>query len=155
MSPIHVETLILQLPENVSLEEGALMEPLAVGVHACARGGVTLGSNVLVCGAGPIGLVNLLTALSMGAGTVVLTDIDQGRLDVSKIWASFTKVSIYRFGIPCCLTHYPSAMHFYQLHFSKAISRGILPHHSNCVLGWVVNRLGTRNTTHRLVFCIM
>ena len=64
------------------------MEPLAVGVHACARGGVTLGSNVLVCGAGPIGLVNLLTALSMGAGTVVLTDIDQGRLDVSKIWTS-------------------------------------------------------------------
>lgn len=76
---------ILQLPENVSLEEGALMEPLAVGVHACARGGVNLGSNVLVCGAGPIGLVNLLTALSMGAGTVVLTDIDQGRLDVSKL----------------------------------------------------------------------
>ena len=73
----------MQLPENVSLEEGALMEPLAVGVHACARGGVTLGSNVLVCGAGPIGLVNLLTAISMGAGTVVLTDIDQGRLDVS------------------------------------------------------------------------
>ena len=61
------------------------MEPLAVGVHACARGGVNLGSNVLVCGAGPIGLVNLLTALSMGAGTVVLTDIDQGRLDVSKL----------------------------------------------------------------------
>ena len=79
---------ILQLPDNVTLEEGALMEPLAVGVHACARGGVTLGSNVLVCGAGPIGLVNLLTALSMGAGTVVLTDIDQGRLDVSDIWAS-------------------------------------------------------------------
>ena len=75
---------IFQLPDNVSLEEGALMEPLAVGVHACARGGVTLGSNVLVCGAGPIGLVNLLTAISMGAGTVVLTDIDQGRLDVSE-----------------------------------------------------------------------
>ena len=82
-SPAH-----LQLPDNVSLEEGALMEPLAVGVHACARGGVTLGSNVLVCGAGPIGLVNLLTALSMGAGTVVLTDIDQGRLDVSEMGAS-------------------------------------------------------------------
>ena len=93
LTPIHVETCtplppISQLPDNVSLEEGALMEPLAVGVHACARGGVTLGSNVLVCGAGPIGLVNLLTALSMGAGTVVLTDIDQGRLDVSEMGAS-------------------------------------------------------------------
>ena len=89
-SLIHIKCAllsILQLPDNVSLEEGALMEPLAVGVHACARGGVTLGSNVLVCGAGPIGLVNLLTALSMGAGTVVLTDIDQGRLDVSEFWS--------------------------------------------------------------------
>ena len=86
------------------------MEPLAVGVHACARGGVTLGSNVLVCGAGPIGLVNLLTALSMGAGTVVLTDIDQGRLDVSIMGASeiviactFAKLPNGRFGISCCL----------------------------------------------------
>ena len=77
------------------------MEPLAVGVHACARGGVTLGCNVLVCGAGPIGLVNLLTALSMGAGTVVLTDIDQGRLDVSEIWrhVTYLKFCIF-FAIP-------------------------------------------------------
>ena len=124
--------LISQLPENVTLEEGALMEPLAVGVHACARGGVTLGSNVLVCGAGPIGLVNLLTALSMGAGTVVLTDIDQGRLDVSKMGSSeivnvctFAKLSIERFGIPCrasCLD-------------SRSLSTyvGILPHLSDCV----------------------
>ena len=73
------------------------MEPLAVGVHACARGGVTLGSNVLVCGAGPIGLVNLLTALSMGAGTVVLTDIDQGRLDVSEIWRHLTDMKFCPF----------------------------------------------------------
>ena len=84
----------------MSLEEGALMEPLAVGVHACARGGVTLGSNVLVCGAGPIGLVNLLTALSMGAGTVVLTDIDQGRLDVSEIWRHLTDMKFCSAAIP-------------------------------------------------------
>ena len=36
----------------MSLEEGALLEPLSVGVHACRRAGVGLGSNVLVCGAG-------------------------------------------------------------------------------------------------------
>ena len=102
-SLIHIKCAllsILQLPDNVSLEEGALMEPLAVGVHACARGGVTLGSNVLVCGAGPIGLVNLLTALSMGAGTVVLTDIDQGRLDVSYFWSHITDLKFSIFAIP-------------------------------------------------------
>jgi len=89
---VHSAAFCHKLPDNVSLEEGALMEPLAVGVHACARGGVTLGCNVLVCGAGPIGLVNLLTALSMGAGTVVLTDIDQGRLDFAAKMGARTKL---------------------------------------------------------------
>lgn len=36
----------------MSSEEGALLEPLSVGVHACNRAGVTLGSKVLICGAG-------------------------------------------------------------------------------------------------------
>ena len=61
-----------RLPDNVSFEEGALLEPLSVGVHACRRAGVTVGQNVLVCGAGPIGLVSLLTAKAMGAATVIV-----------------------------------------------------------------------------------
>jgi len=56
----------------VSFEEGALLEPLSVGVHACRRAGVTVGQNVLVCGAGPIGLVTLLTAKAMGAAKVIV-----------------------------------------------------------------------------------
>merc|ERR1712020_89511 len=71
-------------PDNVSLEEGALMEPLAVGVHACRRAGVSLGKRVLICGAGPIGLVNLLTARAMGASEVIITDIMENRLAVAK-----------------------------------------------------------------------
>ena len=62
-----------RLPDHMSLEEGALLEPLSVAVHACKRAGVTLGSKVLICGAGPIGLVNLLTAKAMGADQVCLT----------------------------------------------------------------------------------
>lgn len=57
----------------MSLEEGALLEPLSVGVHACRRAGVSLGDTVLICGAGPIGLVNLLVAKSMGASKVIIT----------------------------------------------------------------------------------
>ena len=71
-----------KLPDHMSLEEGALMEPLAVGVHACQRAGVALGKTALVCGAGPIGLVNLLTAKAMGASEVVVTDISEERLKV-------------------------------------------------------------------------
>ena len=41
-----------RLPDHVSFDEGALLEPLSVGVHACQRAGVKLGSKVLVCGAG-------------------------------------------------------------------------------------------------------
>ena len=41
-----------RLPNHVSFEEGALLEPLSVAVHACNRAGITMGSKVLVCGAG-------------------------------------------------------------------------------------------------------
>ena len=49
-----------------------------------SRAGVKLGSKVLICGAGPIGLVNLLTARAMGASEVVITDIMDNRLEVAK-----------------------------------------------------------------------
>ena len=57
----------------MSFDEGALLEPLSVGVHACQRAGVKLGSKVLVCGAGSIGLVSLLTAKVCGASEVIIT----------------------------------------------------------------------------------
>ena len=41
-----------RLPDHVSMEEGALLEPLSVAVHACGLGGVTMGSKVLICGSG-------------------------------------------------------------------------------------------------------
>ena len=57
----------------MNLEEGALLEPLSVGVHACKRANIGIGSKVLVLGAGPIGLVVLLVAKAMGASKVVIT----------------------------------------------------------------------------------
>jgi len=80
----HAADFCFKLPDHVSLEEGALLEPLSVGVQACKRGGVTLGSKVLITGAGPIGLVNLLVAKAMGASKVIMTDIVEHRLKVAK-----------------------------------------------------------------------
>lgn len=57
----------------MSHDEGALLEPLSVGVLACRRAEVKLGSKVLVCGAGPIGLVCMLTAKACGASEVLVT----------------------------------------------------------------------------------
>lgn len=65
--------LLYRLPDNVSYEEGALLEPLSVGVHACKRAGVTVGHKVLICGSGPIGLVCMMVAKAMGAASVAIT----------------------------------------------------------------------------------
>lgn len=45
-----------RLPDNVTFEEGALIEPLSVGIHACKRAGVTLGSKVFVSGSGTVNI---------------------------------------------------------------------------------------------------
>lgn len=73
-----------KLPDHVSFEEGALLEPLSVAVQACRRANITLGDRVLICGAGPIGLMNLLTAKASGASKICITDIDEHRLSVAK-----------------------------------------------------------------------
>ncbi|KAL3993042.1 aminoacyl tRNA synthase complex-interacting multifunctional protein 1 [Sarotherodon galilaeus] len=80
----HSANFCYKLPDNVTFEEGALIEPLSVGIHACRRAGVTLGSTVFVCGAGPIGLVCLLAAKAMGASQVVISDLSEERLLMAK-----------------------------------------------------------------------
>ncbi|XP_078589195.1 sorbitol dehydrogenase-like [Branchiostoma floridae x Branchiostoma japonicum] len=81
---VHAADLCFKLPDHVSYEEGALLEPLSVAVHACRRSEVTIGSKVLICGAGPIGLVCLQVAKAMGAAQVVITDIDAKRLEFAR-----------------------------------------------------------------------
>nr|CAH0111454.1 unnamed protein product [Daphnia galeata] len=80
----HAADFCYKLPDHMTMEEGALLEPLSVAVHACRRAGVTIGQKILICGAGPIGLVCLLTAKAMGASSVIITDISESRLEVAK-----------------------------------------------------------------------
>lgn len=79
----HRADFCYKLPENMTYEQGALIEPLSVGIHACRRGKVELGKNVLIMGAGTIGLVNLLVAKAMGAAKIVVCDINQDRLNIA------------------------------------------------------------------------
>lgn len=60
------------------------MEPLSVAVYACERGKVRLSSSVLIFGAGPVGLMSLAVARTLGAGDVTLVDIDPRRLEIAK-----------------------------------------------------------------------
>uniref|UniRef100_A0A6A7FTV7 Sorbitol dehydrogenase n=2 Tax=Hirondellea gigas TaxID=1518452 RepID=A0A6A7FTV7_9CRUS len=80
----HAADFCYKLPDHVTLEEAALLEPLSVGVHATRRAGVTLGSRVLICGAGPIGLVSMMAARSFGATDICITDISANRLQAAK-----------------------------------------------------------------------
>ncbi|XP_030934920.1 sorbitol dehydrogenase-like [Quercus lobata] len=81
---VHPADLCFKLPDNVSLEEGAMCEPLSVGVHACRRANIGPETNVLVMGAGPIGLVTMLAARAFGAPRIVIVDVDDHRLSVAK-----------------------------------------------------------------------
>ncbi|KAI9806509.1 MAG: L-arabinitol 4-dehydrogenase [Piccolia ochrophora] len=65
---------------DMSFEAGALLEPFSVSLAGMQRAGVALGDPVLVCGAGPIGLVTLLCCQAAGAEPLAITDIDEGRL---------------------------------------------------------------------------
>ena len=69
---------------DMSFEDGAMLEPLSVALAGMERAGVRLGDSVLVCGAGPIGLITLLCCAAAGAEPLVVTDIDEGRLKFAK-----------------------------------------------------------------------
>ncbi|XP_076012028.1 sorbitol dehydrogenase [Genypterus blacodes] len=96
----HSANFCYKLPDNVTFEEGALIEPLSVGIHACRRAGVALGSTVLICGAGPIGLVCLLVAKAMGASQVVITDLAAERLAMAKELGADFQVTVKREDTP-------------------------------------------------------
>ncbi|KAG6919511.1 hypothetical protein DXG01_005101 [Tephrocybe rancida] len=81
---LHPAQWLHRLPDEVTFEEGALCEPLAVALAGIERSGLRLGDPVLVCGAGPIGLISLLSARAAGAEPIVITDLFQSRLDFAK-----------------------------------------------------------------------
>ena len=75
---------VTPLPENMTLDQGAMIEPLAVAVHAVKRADEIAGRSVVVLGAGPIGNLVAQTAKGMGAKAVMITDISEYRLGIAK-----------------------------------------------------------------------
>jgi L-iditol 2-dehydrogenase len=76
---IH-EDYAFPLPDELSDDAGALLEPLSVGIWACQKGTVGLGDRVLVTGAGPIGNLALQVARAAGATTLAIADVNVDRL---------------------------------------------------------------------------
>ncbi|KAL3488343.1 chaperonin 10-like protein [Aspergillus germanicus] len=82
------EDLCYRLPDTVSLEEGALVEPLSVAVHLVRQGAVNPRSSVVVFGAGPVGLLCCAVARAFGASKVIAVDIQPGRLEFARGFAA-------------------------------------------------------------------
>lgn len=75
---------VTPIPQDMSFEEGAMIEPLAVAVHGVKQVGDVAGMNIVVIGAGPIGNLVAQAAKGMGAAKVMVTDVSDLRLEKAR-----------------------------------------------------------------------
>lgn len=78
------EEQVIKLPDSVSYDQGVLVEPLAVGVHAAFKADVQPTDRVAILGAGPIGLLTLIAVKAKGVKDIVVTDVLDYSLQVAK-----------------------------------------------------------------------
>jgi len=80
----HPAKYCFRIPDNLTVEHGALCEPLSVAIHACNRAQVSDKSTVLILGCGPIGLMMLSAAHAYGAKNIVVADYNVTRLEFAE-----------------------------------------------------------------------
>jgi len=93
-SVVHPAAFTYKLPDNVGFAEGAMVEPLAVGMHAAHKARVKPGDVALVSGAGPIGMVTILSALAAGCSHVITTDVQDEKLKLAQQLGAVTTVNV-------------------------------------------------------------
>jgi D-xylulose reductase len=90
----HPAAFTFKLPAHVSLAEGAMVEPFAVGMHAATKAQIQPGGTAVVIGAGPIGIMVALSALAAGAGQVVVSDLSVEKLAIAGQYAGIVPFDI-------------------------------------------------------------
>jgi threonine dehydrogenase-like Zn-dependent dehydrogenase len=78
------EEAVIPLPDNITYEQGALIEPLAVGLHIVRKSKLEIGQTIAIIGAGTIGLSILISAKLAGAQNIIVSDIVEYNLQVAK-----------------------------------------------------------------------
>ncbi|OWO84067.1 NAD(P)-dependent alcohol dehydrogenase [Photorhabdus luminescens] len=81
---IHPAAFTFKLPDNVSFAEGAMVEPLSIGMQAATKAEIKPGDIALVIGAGTIGIVTALAALAGGCSDVIICDLFDEKLEIAK-----------------------------------------------------------------------
>lgn len=77
------EYMVHAIPDTLSFEQAALVEPAAVAVYAVLRSGLTIGQSVAIFGAGPIGLLCVQAAKAAGATEIIVSDVSADRLKIA------------------------------------------------------------------------
>jgi D-xylulose reductase len=80
---VHPAMFTFKLPDNVTYGEGAMVEPLAVGMQAAKKAAIHAGDVAVVTGCGTIGMVTAMAALASGCSKVIISDIIQPKLDIA------------------------------------------------------------------------
>lgn len=91
---VHPAAFTFKLPDNVSFAEGAMVEPLAVGMHGAKKAGIQPGDTAVVVGAGPIGVLTALAALAGGCSRVFISDLVGPKLQIAGRYAGITPVNV-------------------------------------------------------------
>ena len=91
---VHPADFTFKLPDNVSFAEGAMVEPLAIGMHAAKKARLFPGATAVVIGAGTIGLVTILAAVAGGCSRIICLDIKPSRLAAAERLGPVTTVNI-------------------------------------------------------------
>ncbi len=89
----HPAKMVFPLPDNLDTIEGALMEPLCVGMHAVKRSGASLGMKAVVLGTGCIGLMSIASLKAMGVQDIIVVDLHDLRLEFAKKMGATTLIN--------------------------------------------------------------
>ena len=93
-SVVHPADFTFKLPASVSLAEGAMVEPLAVGMHAANKAQIKPGDVAVVMGAGTIGMMTALAALAGGCSQVIISDVVQEKLELAATFGPVLPVNV-------------------------------------------------------------
>lgn len=91
---VHPAAFTYRLPDHVSFAEGAMVEPFAIGMQAALRARIQPGDIAVVTGAGPIGMMTALAALSGGCAKVYVSDLAQPKLDIIGAYPGIETINI-------------------------------------------------------------
>ena len=91
----HPSEMCYKIPDHVTFEEAAMLEPMAVGTQAVRRGRISMGDKVLIAGAGPVGFLTMLIAKAAGATQIGMTDINENRLQFAKDYGEGNQCETY------------------------------------------------------------